>query len=569
MKNLDYSKCFENNKTELIAPVRIKSEENVLFSQDLIGNRKFQVALRIKPRCVIKSGGYILLDYGKELYGGIRPVCGEILDKEGNFVLAKLHLTFGESLTETCSELGEKNSGNYHSMRDFTVNMTTNSYEVFGTTGFRFVKIENVGENDITLAAVPAINCYFGAERKGEFECDDKVVNDIFATAAHTLELCIQNGYIWDGAKRDRCVWVGDMHPEVLAAFMIYGKIDEVKNSLEFALESTPDGEWLNMIPAYSLWYIMLVYEYDRSSGEKEFGKSVKHYIEIILKRFDNSLSEDGTYSVSFGKNLKFYSKNDTFFDWPTNFTDDSEYGVRALMIIAFDYAEKMYADDEKLIALCESLKSRVLKKNDFESEYKQVVAMRVIAGVENEKTAAETLVKGDAAGLGTFMSYYILKAIADLGMYDKAFDIMKQYYGGMLSMGATTFWEDFDIKWMDGSARIDEFPKKGQKDIHGDFGKYCYKGFRHSLCHGWSVGVIPYLFEYVLGVQPSDDGFRKVYIEPHLGTLCYAKGKIPTPYGVIDIEHRKDASGNITTRCSAPRGIKILSDSQEKNDAK
>ena len=21
-------------------------------------------------------------------------------------------------------------------------------------------------------------------------------------------------------------------------------------------------------------------------------------------------------------------------------------------------------------------------------------------------------------------------------------------------------------------------------KDIHGDYGEFCYKGFRHSLCH-------------------------------------------------------------------------------------
>jgi H/ACA ribonucleoprotein complex subunit 4 len=25
--------------------------------------------------------------------------------------------------------------------------------------------------------------------------------------------------------------------------------------------------------------------------------------------------------------------------------------------------------------------------------------------------------------------------------------------------------------------------------DIHGDFGDHCYRGFRHSLCHGWASG--------------------------------------------------------------------------------
>ena len=69
-------------------------------------------------------------------------------------------------------------------------------------------------------------------------------------------------------------------------------------------------------------------------------------------------------------------------------------------------------------------------------------------------------------------------------------------YYGAMLSIGATTFFEDFDIKWLENSSRLDRLPKKNQKDIHGDFGKHCYVGFRHSFCHGWSSGVIRFIFD-------------------------------------------------------------------------
>ena len=104
-------------------------------------------------------------------------------------------------------------------------------------------------------------------------------------------------------------------------------------------------------------------------------------------------------------------------------------------------------------------------------------------------------LIDGGAKGMSTFMSYYILKAVAS---FDKsaAISMLKQYYGGMLERGATTFWEDFDIDWLDGSGRIDCLPKDGEKDIHGDYGAYCYKGFRHSLCHGWSAGIIQFIQE-------------------------------------------------------------------------
>ena len=96
---------------------------------------------------------------------------------------------------------------------------------------------------------------------------------------------------------------------------------------------------------------------------------------------------------------------------------------------------------------------------------------------------------------MSTFMSYYILKAVASFDKA-KAIEMMKEYYGAMLSKGATTFWEDFDLAWVNNSGRIDTFPTACEKDIHGDFGAYCYKGFRHSLCHGWSAGVLCFIKE-------------------------------------------------------------------------
>lgn len=62
-----------------------------------------------------------------------------------------------------------------------------------------------------------------------------------------------------------------------------------------------------------------------------------------------------------------------------------------------------------------------------------------------------------------------------------------------MPDKGATTFWEDFDIGWVKGTGRIDEFPPKGEEDIHGDRGDYCYKRVFVIVCatagrRAWSV---------------------------------------------------------------------------------
>ena len=135
---------------------------------------------------------------------------------------------------------------------------------------------------------------------------------------------------------------------------------------------------------------------------------------------------------------------------------------------------------------------------------------------------------------------------------------MMKDFYGAMLSRGATTFWEEFNIDWLDGSGRIDEFTPAGLKDLHGDYGDYCYEGFRHSLCHGWSSGAVPFLTEKVLGVKILEPGCRKLEIRGDLCGLEYARGVYPTPLGDVEIMHEKRGD-KIRTDVKAPDGIQII----------
>ena len=53
----------------------------------------------------------------------------------------------------------------------------------------------------------------------------------------------------------------------------------------------------------------------------------------------------------------------------------------------------------------------------------------------------------------------------------------------------------------------------------------------------------------------------KKILIKPYLGELEYAKGTFPTPYGVLNVSHKKDKIGNIITTYQAPKEIEIKSE--------
>jgi hypothetical protein len=182
------------------------------------------------------------------------------------------------------------------------------------------------------------------------------------------------------------------------------------------------------------------------------------------------------------------------------------------------------------------------------------------VAGIlEPEKACNEVIAIDGAKQFSTFYGLYMLDALSMAGRYQDALDIASDYWGGMLDMGATTFWEDFNVEWKENSARLDEFTPEGMNDIHGDFGDYCYPSYRHSFCHGWASGVTAWMTENVLGVKIVEPGCKTLKIEPHLGNLEWVEGTFPTPMGVVKIKHTKLPNGEIKTEIDAPDEIKVI----------
>jgi hypothetical protein len=273
------------------------------------------------------------------------------------------------------------------------------------------------------------------------------------------------------------------MHPEMLALATLYGRMPEIERSLDFVKKQTPLPGWMNSMPTYSLWWIIILADYYKKTKRESFAVRQLDYLEALLVQLDPCIKENGEL------NYPSY-----FVDWPTHEREDEKDGVRAINIIAMKKAIELLENFRREASLAKTLLERLLKIEISPKTSKQVTALKYFATSLTDEDKAR-LTAGGARGMSTFMSYYILKAVAS---FDKAEAIamMKEYYGAMLDKGATTFWEDFDMEWAENSCRIDEFPTYGQRDIHGDFGAFCYVGYRHSLCHGWSAGVIQFIAE-------------------------------------------------------------------------
>lgn len=69
---------------------------------------------------------------------------------------------------------------------------------------------------------------------------------------------------------------------------------------------------------------------------------------------------------------------------------------------------------------------------------------------------------------------------------------------------------------------------------------KEVWAGFDCDYSHAWGASPTLQMPSKVLGVQVLEPGFRKIRVRPQLGDLTYARGKIPTPQGILQVEARR-----------------------------
>lgn len=507
----------------------------------------------------------VILDFGKEIHGGLKIVISTVSPAR----TPVFRVRFGESVSETCSELNTTTSlvetgsnevmdlknntaTNDHAMRDMELTCPYYGSIEIGSTGYRFVRLDLLTDDMlVNLKEVTAILRYRDIPYEGSFNCSDQRLNDIWMTGAYTVHLNMQE-YIWDGIKRDRLIWLGDMHPETSTISYVFGEDESVYSSLDLAVKQYPLPNYFNGMSAYSMWYLIMQYDWYMHFGNIDFVRKHGDYIKGLVDLIDTKVDAEGNDELGGGR----------FLDWPSSPNEKGVHsGYRALIVWAMNDAAKLcrILGDEPQAKKAEAIVARLNKKIMPSNNLKQAEGLMAIAGLKSAEDAAKAILEGGPKGFSTFYGYYMLQALAMDGKYAEALDIISKFWGGMIDLGATTFWEDFNLDWVDNVGRIDEFVPAGKKDIHGDFGAYCYPGFRHSFCHGWASGPTAWMSQHVLGIEPLEPGCRKVSVKPHLGNLEWAEGTYPTPMGNIYVKHVRQADGSVKSTIKAPKGVKVV----------
>ena len=463
----------------------------------------------------------ILVDFGKETFGFIKL---HGLKGKGNITIY-----YGESKEEALSKDGAV------TLDRLTIDNAVAKDSVMPLSkAFRYINI--VREGELHFDDVSMLYEYADIPDIGNFTCGDSLINKIYDVAKYTLHLSTREFFI-DGIKRDRWVWSGDAYQSYLMNYYLMNDNGTVTRTMYALRGKDPVTGHINTIMDYTFYWFLGIYDYYLYSGDKIFIQQnydrMKSLMDYVMGRRNKSglleglpgdwifidwaagLSKKG--EVSF-EQLLFARSLETMALCADIVNDKS--GSAQYKTLATDIRKKLFSIywNPQKQALVHSRVNG--KQTDNVTRYSNMFGIFFDYFNEQQKQAVKksVLLNNSIQKITTpYMRFYELEALCAMGEQNYVLKEMKDYWGGMLKLGATSFWEEYNPE------------KKGAKHyaMYGrEFGK--------SLCHAWGASPIYLLGKYYLGVKPTSAGYSTYVIEPNLGGLKWMQGTVPIPGGRI-----------------------------------
>ena len=508
-------------------------------------NKPSAYRLAISPQAAInidKSDKSALVDFGRNTFGYFKL---HGLKGTGNMTA-----WYGESKEEALS-------GTEAVTWDvFNIAQTTaTDFTAEDSRAFRYINF--TWDGDVNFDDVSMLYEYNPLEYRGSFHCSDDEINRIWDVSAYTMHLTSREFFL-DGIKRDRWIWSGDAYQSYLMNYYLFFDNPLVKRTTWALRGNDPVETHINTILDYSFYWFMGIYDYYLFTGDKEF---VQQIYPKMLTLMDFCLGRRNAEGMVEGVHEDW-----VFVDWAP-MRKDGELSIQQLLFCrsletmslcanimndnnkAREYQDMAEELKKKIISIFwdSSQKALVHRRKDgvldsTVTKYANMFAMTFdyLTAQQREDVKNHVLLNNNVQKITTpYMRFYELEALCRIGQQEHVLKEVKDYWGGMLRLGATTFWETYDPT------------QSGVEHYAWDENRPFWK----SLCHAWGANPIYLLGKYYLGVSPTEPGYQAYIIEPELGGLKWMKGEVPTPAGniVVSVTEKqisvKTAEGTGTLR--------------------
>ena len=475
---------------------------------------------------------------------------------------SRIKITYGEALYDSKGVKGNRNQ--------IEGKVITGAYDVYisdGASGrifrplclrtFRYVQLEvKTADEPLSINDYYNIFTAFPLEEKAVFKCepDTARLSEIWNAGWRTARLCANETY-WDCPYYEQMQYVGDTRIQSLISLYVSGDDRLMRNALVQINNSViPEGLTLcrapsqiqAIIPPFSLIWVSMVHDFYMHRDDSLFVRQFLPNIRSVLSWYEDRLQKNGLLGP-----LDWWQFMDWTDEFPNGVPPGAESGNSALISLAYAYTLQRAADlftyygygyeGEKYLERANRIKKEVLllcydpnRKLFAETPDKKIFSqhtniMAVLTGlippVQQQELLERILADKGLINCSIYFKFYLMEALNKSGLGNMYLGQLKVWQE-MLDLGLTTFPET----------------EPNSKSIVG----------ARSDCHAWSASVCYNFLSIICGINPAENGFKSVEINPHPGYLTHIKGIMPHPSGLIEID-LKFSNGQVTGMVTLP----------------
>ncbi len=446
-------------------------------------------------------------------------------------------------------------------------------FETFQSLGFRHLGLAVRAQGAVVLRAVAVDERLHPREVAAEgapfFECSDSVLDQIWSVGRRSVDLNSHDAYL-DCPTREQRAWTGDMVVHQMVDFATHPDWRLACWNVELCAAPRPDGMLpmaaggdlahhdASYIPDWALHWVRALHNVYRYSGDRERVARLLPIAEGVLRWFEAFADADGLAAEVTGW---------VIIDWSSVSVDGASSVLNALWARGLrDFAEMSeWLGDAGRARWARERHARI--RTAYERFWDAERALYVdcaVDGVRRRAASQHAQAAPLAAGLvpdarvGRIVELLLDESREVHATWSRASGDARAPQphergvgGPYLVLGPPAPWWDVER----GLVRAQPFFAYVVHDALAEAGRadaiaaqcrrwetllarcatsWSETWYGGTVSHGWGSTPTRDLLVRTLGVTPAEPGFTRARIAPRLGPLAWARGAVPTPFGLL-----------------------------------
>lgn len=407
-------------------------------------------------------------------------------------------------------------------------------FRSFWFRAFRFVRVE---AKDLPgmLLSLKAYQCTYPFDTCGTFQCSDESYNQMQEVSINTMLACTHEIFV-DCPHYEQQQYAMDAAIEASVMMRMTQDTRMVRKCIkEFAASQQPDGllpahcpaDYLQVIPGFSFFWIHMLKEYLDYSNDVAFARQYIGTMDKIFGYFDEQIHKYGFIT----KTAYWWDYVDWVPGWERGMPNVSDKEAHTVYNLYYasgllaaqeickavgmqervaEYGRRYKQVKDILYTHCYDKERGLFKDGSATKQFSQhaiiwAVLSEVVSG-EAAKEMMHHIFDEDLSKCSFSANYYLFRALEKSDCYEYAFQVL-DLWKIMLDLHCTTWCEE---------------PHNPR-----------------SECHAWSCAPLYEFSANILGVKCSTKD--EILIDPKPGHLTFAKGVVPTRYGLVEVSWKME----------------------------